>query len=233
MKVLRLKLFQETACYKKPHAFKVAETYPLPPFATVKGMIHSVLQANSLIPMGLCIQGNYEALVSDYQTHYFFKKNKTSEFPLTIDGLTFEREFTDITTMPIYIHLLYNVNLTIYIKAKEKVLHDLYKALHELTTHACLGRWEDLVRIDECEIISLEETDEETELTMNAFVPKPFIPYKTKHMPYRLNWVYRIVQGTRVWDKIDVGYMKAGQILVAGAEELYVDQEGIPVFFHQ
>ena len=35
MKILKLKLFQETACYKKPFAFKVAETYPLPPYSTV------------------------------------------------------------------------------------------------------------------------------------------------------------------------------------------------------
>lgn len=35
MKVLKLKLFQETACYKKPFAFKVAETYPLPPYSTI------------------------------------------------------------------------------------------------------------------------------------------------------------------------------------------------------
>lgn len=35
MKILRLKLFQESACYKKPFAFKVAETYPLPPYSTI------------------------------------------------------------------------------------------------------------------------------------------------------------------------------------------------------
>ena len=43
MKILKLKLFQETACYKKPFAFKVAETYPLPPYSTV---IRNVSQNN-------------------------------------------------------------------------------------------------------------------------------------------------------------------------------------------
>ncbi|REJ22523.1 CRISPR-associated protein Cas5, partial [Caldibacillus debilis] len=30
MKALRIKAFQETACYTKPFANKVTETYPLP-----------------------------------------------------------------------------------------------------------------------------------------------------------------------------------------------------------
>ena len=47
MNIIKLKLFQETACYKKPFAFKVAETYPLPPYSTVIGMLHKVLQAQN------------------------------------------------------------------------------------------------------------------------------------------------------------------------------------------
>ena len=46
MKILKLKLYQETACYKKPFATKVAETYPLPPYSTVIGMFHKILQHN-------------------------------------------------------------------------------------------------------------------------------------------------------------------------------------------
>ncbi|MEZ2661269.1 CRISPR-associated protein Cas5, partial [Aneurinibacillus aneurinilyticus] len=60
MRVLRLKLFQETACYTKPFANKVAETYPLPPYSTVKGMIHQLLQANELLPLLFSVQGSYE-----------------------------------------------------------------------------------------------------------------------------------------------------------------------------
>ena len=45
MKILKLKLYQETACYKKPFATKVAETYPLPPYSTIIGMFHKILQA--------------------------------------------------------------------------------------------------------------------------------------------------------------------------------------------
>ena len=58
MKILKLKLFQETACYKKPFAFKVGETYPLPPYSTIIGMFHKILGAASVeyFTMNISIQ---------------------------------------------------------------------------------------------------------------------------------------------------------------------------------
>ena len=69
MKILKLKLFQESACYKKPFAFKVSETYPLPPYSTVIGMFHKIIGAKSgeYYPMNISIQGDYESIFSDYQ----------------------------------------------------------------------------------------------------------------------------------------------------------------------
>ena len=74
MKILKLKLFQETACYKKPFAFKVAETYPLPPYSTVIGMFHKILGADSgeYYPMNISIQGEYESIFSNYQNLRMF-----------------------------------------------------------------------------------------------------------------------------------------------------------------
>ena len=55
MRALRLDLFQETACYKKPFALKISETYPLPPYSTVNGMLHKLLDAKEYIPINICI----------------------------------------------------------------------------------------------------------------------------------------------------------------------------------
>ena len=57
MKILKMKIFQESACYKKPFAFKVAETYPLPPYSTVIGMFHKIIGANpgEYYPMNISI----------------------------------------------------------------------------------------------------------------------------------------------------------------------------------
>lgn len=229
MKALRLKLYQQTACYKKPFAFKVSETYPLPPYSTVKGMLHMVLEADSLIPMKISIQGKYDTLVTDYQTHYFFKNDKTSEFALTTDGLGVQRELNDVTTMPIYMHMLYDVNLLIHVQAADDVLKQLEQKLTSATTHLSLGRWEDLVRLDQCELVKLTECDEEPTLSYNAYVPIEYINQEN-HFPYKLNWTYRIVNGVRVWDKIHVGYVQEG-VALGEFDDLLIDSYGDVVLF--
>lgn len=229
MKALRLKLYQQTACYKKPFAFKVSETYPLPPYSTVKGMLHAVLEATSLIPMKISIQGKYDTLATDYQTHYFFKKDTTKEFALTLDGLGIERDMEDITTMPIYMHMLYDVVLVIHVQAEEAVLSELERKINSGTTHLSLGRWEDLVRVDECEIVELRECEDEPLLKYNAFVPLKMLNDET-HFPYKLNWTYRIVKGVRVWEKIHAGYVLMGEP-IEEFEELKIDSKGDLIFF--
>ncbi|WP_128894067.1 type I-B CRISPR-associated protein Cas5b [Longirhabdus pacifica] len=233
MRALRLKLYQQTACYKKPFAFKVSETYPLPPHSTVKGMLHAVLQATSLIPkMRISIQGRYDTMATDYQTHYFFKKNKTKEFALTADGLGVDREYVDITTMPIYMHMLYDVQLLIHVTADESVLEQLHYTLTNQTIHLSLGRWEDLVRLDECELVtltSLAERKDEPTLKYNAYVPRDIIEDET-YFPYQLNWTYRIVKGVRVWDKLSVGYMTAGEV-IENFKKLMIDTSSDDIVF--
>ncbi|WP_027416711.1 type I-B CRISPR-associated protein Cas5b [Aneurinibacillus terranovensis] len=229
MKALRLKLYQQTACYKKPFAFKVSETYPLPPYSTVKGMLHAVLEATSLIPMKISIQGRYDTLATDYQTHYFFKKDITDEFALTVDGLGIEREMKDVTTMPIYMHMLYDVELLIHVQAEAEILLELERKINATTTHLSLGRWEDLVRVDECEIVKLAQCQDEPLLKYDTYVPMNFISTET-HFPYKLNWTYRVVKGVRVWDKIHVGYVLAGES-IAEYEELAKDSHGDLLFF--
>ena len=44
MRVVRLKMYQEMARFNNPSAPKGADCYPLPPFSTVNGFIHSMCQ---------------------------------------------------------------------------------------------------------------------------------------------------------------------------------------------
>lgn len=230
MKALKLKLFQETACYKKPYAFKVSETYPLPPYSTLKGMFHSILNATEFIPMKISIQGDYETLINDYQTHYFFKKDNTKEFPLTTHGLGIDYDMQDITTMPIYMHLLFNVNLIVHVQAEENILSELNDKINNgNTTFLSLGRWEDLVRIDSCELVELSECKEEPILKYNAFVPIKHLDLEN-YFPYNLNWKYEIINGVRVWEKIKVGYIQKN-VAIENIDELYVDEDDELVFF--
>lgn len=211
MNVLRLKLYQQTACYKKPFASKVAETYPLPPHSTVKGMLHAVLEANELIPMQISIQGGYDTLMTDYQIHYFFKHHSTSEFVLTTAGLDMDRQLEEITTMPIYTHMLYDVNLVIHVQAEQAVLEELERRIKESSTTLSLGRWEDLLRVDECEIVEIEPTKESIVIRGGAFIPQTLLDRaKLPYSPYRLNWTYEVINGVRIWKKLNMGYVQEG-----------------------
>ena len=95
MKILKLKLYQETACYKKPFATKVAETYPLPPYSTIIGMFHKILQAGpgEYFPMNISVQGSYEGIFSNYQNLRMYKGKD------------------NVTSMPRNVHQLLDVNL--------------------------------------------------------------------------------------------------------------------------
>ncbi|OUM88540.1 MAG: type I-B CRISPR-associated protein Cas5 [Bacillus thermozeamaize] len=230
MKALRLGLFQETACYKKPFAFKVGETYPLPPYSTVKGWLHALLGAEQLIPMHLSIQGSYEAKMLDYQAHYFVKEQQSNEFPLILDGLPGiqEYQFSDMTQMPLYVHLLYRVKLLIHVVTEEAILHRLIQQVETASTHFSLGRWEDLVRVDEYGLVDLEELSESKENSYDAYVPVDKLSFETQSIPYRLNWTYEIRNGVRHWRTVDVGYVPKGTTFDPG--DLLVDDHGELVF---
>ncbi|WP_066146022.1 MULTISPECIES: type I-B CRISPR-associated protein Cas5b [Anoxybacillaceae] len=232
MKALRLKLFQETACYKKPFASKVAETYPLPPYSTVKGMLHALVQAEQFIPMRLSVQGTYEAKLLDYQRYYFFKKKELSSFPLILDGLAridFSYDKDEITTMPMYTHLLYHVHLVVHVAADQHILERIMEGIEGSDHHYSLGRWEDLVRVDEYKLVDVEELEDEQDLRYNAYIPRSMLDPETKNIPYQLNWKYEIVNGIRQWEKIDVGYVLKGMV---APERAFIDEDGELVFYH-
>lgn len=212
MKALKLNLFQETACYKKPFAFKIAETYPLPPYSSVSGMLHKILEAQEFIPMSISIQGDYESILSNYQSMYFYKDKTTTQMPLNI-------------------HLLYNVNLIIHIKGSEEILNKIVDKISSNNEFLSLGRREDLVRINNIKFVDVKEIDLENDEDINyvkikhpVYIPKSKLPCELKGINYRLNWKYKVnsESKTREWDKIDVLYVDE----IKGDEKDFIN-EGI------
>ena len=211
MKLLRLKLFQETACYLKPFAFKVGETFPLAPFSTVKGMLHAVLEAQEYIPMNLSIQGQAESHMIDYQKKYMYKKSEVPAL-VTTDGLAEAPQYDDklFSTMPMYQHLLYNVEHVIHVEAQAEILQQLYDQFHNLSTTLSLGRWEDLVRIDEVCFVEGEEMDLESS-SYSQYIPieqQELIYLENRAAYYRLPRKYEPHNGRRDWDYITAMYIQ-------------------------
>lgn len=218
-------------------AFKVGETYPLPPYATVKGMLHAMLGATEFIPMRISIQGTYEAKMVDYQAHYFFKKADVAEFPLVLDGLAAKPyEYEYMTQMPLYMHLLHGVRLLIHVEAAPEVLDGMIAAIESGDTYWSLGRWEDIVRIDEYQQVEVKEIEKRICLSYNAYILQnqlKSLEVETNAVPYQLNWTYEVKNGVRKWQKNDVGYVLAVSGLeFAAGDDVLQDQDGHPVFYN-
>lgn len=193
MKILKMKLFQETACYKKPFAFKVAETYPLPPYSTVIGMFHKIIGAKpgEYYPMNISIQGDYESIFSNYQNLRMFKgKGK-------------------VTQMPRNVHQLLNVNLIIHMQSEDETVEKIYNNVIWGKESFTLGRNEDLVRVDEIKIIDKpEEVRDKFINNHNAYIPVKYTDEYVNGINYRLNSVYTIKNELRNWEKVDVKYIE-------------------------
>lgn len=195
-------------------AFKVGETYPLAPFSTVKGMLHAVLEAKKYIPMRLSIQGKSESLMIDYQKKYMFKmkRRKIPIVPLLI-GLDLEVEMSPeiVTTMPMYQHLLFNVEHIIHIEADEMILEQLYEALIHNSTPLSLGRWEDVVRIDTIDFVEVEQGELQS-VNFAQYRPleekEDFLEVINKRV-FKLPMKYEIVAGRREWDYIESIFVPA------------------------
>ncbi len=145
MEVLKVKLFQEVAVYRNPITMEVIETYPLPAPSTVLGLIHQLLGMKETIPnINVSIQGQYDALLRDYQ-HY--KKGS---------GETFDR-------YPIIVNALNNVNLTVHVKAEKPILERLEDAFHSPPYYPYLGRAEDLLKVEKVKRLNCEDKEIEVE----------------------------------------------------------------------
>lgn len=213
MEILKLKLFQETACYKKPFANKVAETYPLPPYSTVIGMFHKILQAKSgeYFPMNISIQGDYESIFSNYQNLRMYKgKDK-------------------VTAMPRNVHQLLNVNLTIHVQAENEIIDRIYSNIVSGVETFTLGRNEDIVRIDEVKLINEAKHVEEVEVNKSAYIPK-WMADGVNGINYRLNSTYTIEKELRKWKKVDVKYAEKNTNQFVN--ETIQDEDGDNIYFY-
>ena len=88
-KAIRVQCFQNLVNYRKPSSLIIKETFPLPPYSTVLGMIHAACGYQEFHPMKLCIQGTNSGMVSELYTRYSFSsgtKYEEGRHQLCVDG---------------------------------------------------------------------------------------------------------------------------------------------------
>ena len=178
MKAVKLKLYQNMVNYKVPTSFQLKESYPLPPYSTVIGMVHSLCDFKEYKPMKISISGNYFSKVNDLYTRYEFKNGNPFEMgrhQLNVNGYGINR---GVATA----ELLVDVNLTIHIipeDQSEEFLNTIFEAFKYPREYPSLGRREDIVLIRDVKIVDVEKKEMEKDLENGeetfAYIPLSFV----------------------------------------------------------
>ena len=249
MKAIRLKIFQNLVNYKLPTSFQLKETYPLPPYSTVIGMVHNACEFTEYVPMKVSVQGKYHSKVNDLMTRYEFKPGMNfdkSRHQLNVDGFGIGRGVSTV-------ELLSEVELLIHIVPEnQEFVEEICEKLTYPHEYLSLGRREDLIVFGELpKIVEVEETELEEDLSIknsySAYIPIEILKeeavkigskegVKISGTVYKLTKDYEIKNyGTakspknfRVWNKIKVVY--GSDITGLEEENVYVDEDKNLVF---
>lgn len=238
MKAIRLKLYQNMVNYKKPTSFQLKETYPLPPYSTISGMVHRVCQFSEYHPLKISIQGDFYSKVNDLGTRYEFAGNSYEQERHThkLYSSADHRDYGMIRGVSTT-ELLTDVNLLIHIIPEREedlpVILDSFKHPWEFVS---LGRREDLVRIDEVELVELTETILEKDVILNcsAFIPIDLLDdYEKEDVTiYKLTRYYEKVELNRAteqrrWQYIYVFHASNGRVVYANTNVLIDGQQNL------
>lgn len=208
MQAIKIKGFQQMVSYRKPASLMYKETFPLPPYSTVIGMVHTACNFNSYQPMKVSVQGTYHSIVSDFYTKYeliayekpdpkraprqnmAFMDNGERFILFEVDGRTIPR--TEEYNWPKYgvnrstgnVELLTDVNLVLHICPENQALIPvIMDGMLNPKRYPALGRHEDLLRIDDVKIvdISYKSNQEPHSLEYDAYIPlKYFEKWKSR-----------------------------------------------------
>lgn len=203
LKCIKLKAYQTYANYKKPTAIDVAESYMLPAPSTVIGMIHNVCGFKTYHPLKVSIQGIHSAFAKDLYTRYFFGTSyKADRHQYKVRNL--EGGYDGITKGLGNNVLLIGINLVIHILPENtddfEIIHT---KLQNPDIYPSLGRYEDLLRIDEISISEIEPVSWAV-LEYDAYVPVDMVSEEYTYPVHNLNKVYTLNpdDNTRIWQKV-------------------------------
>ncbi|WP_069998566.1 type I-B CRISPR-associated protein Cas5b [Cellulosilyticum sp. I15G10I2] len=247
MKGIRLRISQEMVNYKKPTSFQLKETYPLPPYSTVIGMIHSMCRYTAYHPMQVSIQGKYFSKVNDLFTRYEFKNGMPYDdkrHQLKVNNFGISRGVA--TT-----ELLVDVELMLHIVPEDQSLVDeIYNCLKTPFEYPSLGRREDLAVIQEVKVVEIKEEhiekSEELSYGYGAYIPASYLNSDIEidsiegvaypGSRYQLNKNYELTNyGSvkapkifRKWKTVEVFY--AHKVTMKRKRSFYKDEENHFVF---
>lgn len=201
-RAIRIQCFQNLANYRKPSSFIIKETYPLPPYSTVLGMIHAACGFEEFHPMQLSIQGRNQGTISEVYTRYSFQaggKYEESRHQICVKDDKDYGIFKGVA----HAELVCENHMVIHIVPKEEDFEIVYHSLKYPKKYLSLGRYEDLLDIERVDIVNLRK-EETFEAIMDIYVPlaSQMKIGRRKTTVYNLTKEYEITKtGMRRWKK--------------------------------
>ena len=224
-RAIRDKCFLNLVNYKKPSSFIIKETFPLPPYSTVLGMIHAACGYTEFHPMKLCIQGTNSGTVSELYTRYSFSagtKYEEGRHQICVEDGERYGIFRGIAN----VELVCDNDMVIHVIPEEDDFEKVYNSLKYPPRYLSLGRYEDLLDIERVDIVNIHQEDE-VEIKRDMYIPVSYgIELGDRRGTiYNLTKEYEITkQGLRRWKKengrVKAYYCSGGVVIDEGA---YVD----------
>lgn len=235
MEGIRIKLYQNLVNYMQPASFQLRETYPLPPYSTISGMVHRICEFTEYHNMGISVQGNYYSKVNDLNTRYEFA-GASYEAPRHTYRLhsTADNRDYGITRGITTTELLTDVYLTIHLIPSDEDFDTILQAFLKPGEYLSLGRREDIVRIDQVKRVTIQKKELEDSFFLKNDAYIPFEGESKNKTLYQINRRYERAKirknvYQRRWETVTVEHASAGKEFYEG-NELLVDQDLIPVF---
>lgn len=238
MKAIKILARQTLASYRKPSSIQIKETYPLPPYSTVIGMIHFACGFDQYVEMEISVQGNYDSKVNEMYTRYEFKPKFYDASRHSIKIEHNEKVKTGVTAGPANIELLSNVDLVLHVVPKEEdYIAKIYEGILKPKEYLSLGRREDLLIIDKVEIVEVKEEMLEKSFLLNydAYCPINKIEEENSNSNatiYKINKKYKVNPKTQIrfWEEqIYVRHFSKGEKIYKGTK-LIKDEQGDIVY---
>ncbi|MCU0286346.1 MAG: type I-B CRISPR-associated protein Cas5b [Acidobacteria bacterium] len=238
-KAIKLKIYQDLVNYKTPTSFQLRESYPLPPYSTVIGMVHKACGFDHYVPLSVSIQGDYFSKVNNYQVLYYFKPSGVFDpdrHQFSVESAGSNRKI-GITRVLAVIELLVDVNLIIHIQVHdESRFAEILERLQKPCEYISLGRREDLAYIEEVKTVTVYEKEvgeDSLELKNNSYVPEKFkLLDEIGGTVYDLNVTYtKNKNNFREWKKKRVFYTPRHSTVFSVGSIINMDDDGDLVFF--
>ncbi len=257
MRALVIKAFAPTAHFSIPHLFSQRKTFPIPMYSTAIGIICNMLGSQERIekflssPFDMAIVGKYESMEREYTWLRNISKDAHygrfgSERIRSVAG---EIEHPG-GQLPDVFYTLNNACFNIYIRSSGEIMDMILDAFENPSPleipHA--GRAEDVIESLEAEMVELEERGA-------AAIPDPYYTWIPSPRHYAedderygefyervggilflISNVYRVVDGQRHFEKIEVKLHQGGLPLLFPGDALAVphhktEDGDLPVFF--